>query len=141
MMGSVPGAVELNIELSLNVDDKPRPLGVAIIEDIMVVADEDSKVGVAVVDPLPSFSGSVELAAEVVLVVDEGLVRLEAVEIEESVSIDDTTEDPPATNSFAAARLIPKETMRTAKAFELIEHIMAVSRSYDLWVIGGQCER
>ena len=123
----------MNIELSLNADDKPRLLGVATIEDIMVVADEDSKlVGVAVVDPLPSFSGSVELTAEVALVVDEGLARLEAVEIEESVSIDDTTEDPPATNSFAAARLIPKETMRTARAFELIEHIMAVSCSYDL---------
>jgi hypothetical protein len=105
--------------------DETGPLEIAVIEDIVLVADENSEPNDAIVDPLSPFSGIVELPGENALVID-GLAGLRLEETEVMGSTDDTPVDPPAANSLAAAGLIQKLAVRRARAFNLIEHIMVV---------------
>lgn len=102
----------------------------AITDDMVVVVEIDFASEAAAVAE-PRFSEPVELLveeAETSPVVDGGVVGLGADDIEVPVVTDDRVVDPPAANSFATARFIQRQAMRMAKAFELIEHTMAVTR-------------
>jgi hypothetical protein len=120
------------------VDDETGPLEIAIIEDIILVADEGSEPdGAIVVDPLSPVPGPVELTGDKALVVN-GPVGLRVEETEVMGSTDDTPVDPLVANSFVAAGLKQKLAIRRARAFDRTEYIMVVvldPRVYVQWRI------
>jgi hypothetical protein len=127
------------------VEDGASPLDVAITDDMVVVVEIDvASEAAAVAEPLPPFSDPVKLPDEEVErspVVDGGAVGLGVDDIEVLVVVDGRVVDPPVANSLATARFRQKQAMRMAKAFELIEHTMAVARFPGAVRNGGSMRR